>query len=156
MLLEHWQNNETKSRLLLREIGQLVIPYTRKFNFKHGDGSIETVFKDDMSNSIDIIFHQHWGSNVYRYEVEFTVNGDSMQNFKTTTSHFFKIISTVIYSINSFIDIYDPDALIVDGFNKWDNRGQKNKIWLEYAKMNIKNNDYQIGQLSNGFEIRKL
>lgn len=155
MLLEHWQKNRVTRRVLLKEIGQLVVPYTRDFIFKQDSGFIKTNFEDDQSNEIVIMFHQHWGSKVPRYEIEFSVNGFSVQSFKTSIKHFFKIISTVIYCINLFIDKYNPESLLIDGLDKYESPGQKNKIWIEYAKMNIKDRGYKIGHIKNGFEIRK-
>lgn len=32
--------------------------------------------------------------------------------------------------------------------------GQKYKIWLEYIKVNLKNNDYILGKSPNGFSIQ--
>jgi hypothetical protein len=92
------------------------------------------------------------GSN--SFELEFTVNGFSGEAFKTETKHFFKIISTVVQAINEFIEKYQPTQLFIEGEDKLGKEGQKNKIWIQYAKVNIKADDYTLGTFPKGFALQ--
>lgn len=144
--------NEVEQKLL--EIGQLVPPYQENFNFEDRGHMLVADFKDDRGNTIDVRFHRFkQGSS--SFEVEFTVNGFSAQAFKTDTKHFFKVISTVIQAINQFIREYSPAQLWIQGFDKPEKEGQKGKIWLQYAKVNIQANDYILGTQPIGFGLQK-
>lgn len=152
--LNYKQNlNEHEQKLL--EVGQLVQPYEKDFLFNEKGNMIYTDFKDDQKNDISIRFHKFKEGST-GFEVEFNVNGYSGEAFKTDTKHFFKIISTVIQAINEFIEKYQPTQLYIDAFNKPDKEGQKNKIWMQYAKVNLKADDYVIGDQGNGFGIQKI
>jgi len=144
--------NEVEQKLL--EIGQLVQPYETDFLFTERGNTISTDFEDDQKNDIDILFHRFKeGSD--SFEVEFTVNGYSGEAFKTDTKHFFKIISTVVQVINEFIEKYQPTQLYIEAFEKQGKIDQKNKIWIQYAKVNLKADGYVIGNQGNGFGIQK-
>jgi hypothetical protein len=143
--------NEQEQRLF--EIGQLVQPYEKDFLFIEKGIDILTEFKDDQKNNIKVIFHRFKeGSNGFK--IEFTINGFSGEAFKTDTKHFFKIISTVIQAINEFIEKYQPTQLFIEGLDKEYKEGQKNKIWLQYIKVNLNADDYVIGNHKNGFMIQ--
>lgn len=143
--------NEQEQRLF--EIGQLVQPYEKDFLFIEKGIDILIEFKDDQKNNIKVIFHRFKeGSN--GFEIEFTINGFSGEAFKTDTKHFFKIISTVIQAINEFIEKYQPTQLFIEGLDKEYKEGQKNKIWLQYIKVNLNADDYVIGNHKNGFMIQ--
>lgn len=151
--LNYKQNlNEEEQKLL--EIGQLVQPYEKDFWFSEKGNMIYTEFKDDQKNIIDVRFHKFKEGST-GFEVEFTVNGHSGEAFKTDTKHFFKIISTVVQAINEFIEKYQPTQLYIDAFNKPNKEGQKNNIWIQYAKVNLKADGYVIGNQGNGFGIQK-
>ncbi len=144
--------NEDEQKLL--EIGQLVQPYEKDFLFSEKGNMIYTNFKDDQRNDIDVRFHRFKeGSN--SFEVEFNINGFSGEAFKTDTKHFFKIISTVIQAINEFIEKFQPIQLFIEGSDKIGKEGQKDKIWLQYAKVNLNADGYVIGNTHNGFSIQK-
>ena len=151
--LNYKQNlNESEQKLL--EIGQLVPPYQKTFEFEDRGHMFITIFKDDEGNTIDVRFHRFkQGSN--SFEVEFVVNGFSAQAFKTDTKHFFKIISTVVHAINQFIKEHQPDQLYVQGFDKPGKEGQKDKVWLQYAKVNIQADNYTLGISPTGFGLQK-
>jgi hypothetical protein len=113
-----------------------------------------TEFNDDQRNRIRVKFHRFkQGSD--SFEVEFDVNGHSGEAFKTDTKHFFKIISTVVQVINEFIEKYQPTQLYIEAFEKQGKIDQKNKIWIQYAKVNLKADGYVIGNQGNGFGIQK-
>jgi hypothetical protein len=144
--------NEDEQKLL--EIGQLVQPYDTNFLFSESGNTIMTDFNDDQKNRVRVKFHIFKeGSN--SFEVEFDVNGYSGEAFKTDTKHFFKIISTVIQVINEFIEKYQPSQLYIEAFEKQGKIDQKNKIWIQYAKVNLKADGYVIGNQGNGFGIQK-
>lgn len=144
--------NEQEQKLL--EIGQLVQPYEKDFSFNERANTIFADFKDDQRNNISVRFHRfEKGSN--SFEVEFGINGFSGEAFKTDTQHFFKIISTVIQAINEFIEKYQPTQLFIEGADKLGKEGQKDKIWLQYAKVNIKADDYTLGTYPKGFGLQK-
>ena len=144
--------NEDEQKLL--EIGQLVQPYDTNFLFSESGNTIMTDFNDDQKNRVRVKFHRFKeGSN--SFEVEFDVNGYSGEAFKTDTKHFFKIISTVIQVINEFIEKYQPSQLYIEAFEKQGKIDQKNKIWIQYAKVNLKADGYVIGNQGNGFGIQK-
>jgi hypothetical protein len=149
----NYKQNLNEQELKLLEIGQLVQPYETDFTFNEISSMIRTDFKDDQRNNISVRFHRFKpGSD--SFEVEFVINGFSGEAFKTELKHFFKIISTVIQVINEFIEKYNPSQLYIEGFDKQDKIGQKDKIWLQYAKVNIKADDYTLGTTSKGFALQ--
>jgi hypothetical protein len=129
--LNYKQNlNESEQKLL--EIGQRVQPYEKDFLFSEKGNMVYTDFKDEQQNDISVRFHRFKeGSN--GYEVEFTINNQSVEAFKTDLNHFFKIISTVVQVINEFIEKYQPTQLFIEATNKPGKEGQKDKI-LQYIK----------------------
>jgi len=144
--------NEHESKLL--EIGQTVQPYEKDFMFSEKGNMIYTDFKDDQRNNISVRFHRfEKGSN--SFEVEFAINGFSGEAFKTDTKHFFKIISTVVQVIDEFIEKYQPTQLFIEGSDKLGKEGQKDKIWIQYAKVNINADDYTLGTYPKGFGLQK-
>jgi hypothetical protein len=144
--------NEQEQKLL--EIGQLVKPYDTDFLFTESGNTIMTEFNDNQKNRVRVKFHRFKeGSD--SFEVEFDVNGHSGEAFKTDTKHFFKIISTVVQVINKFIEKYKPNQLYIEAFEKQGKIDQKNKIWTQYAKVNLKADGYVIGNQGNGFGIQK-
>ena len=151
--LNYKQNlNESEQKLL--EIGQLVPPYQETFDFEDRGHMFITIFKDNKANTIDVRFHRFkQGSN--SFEVEFVINGFSAQAFKTDTKHFFKIISTVVHAVNQFIKEHQPDQLHIEGFDKPGKEGQKDKVWLQYAKVNIQADSYTLGISPKGFGLQK-
>jgi hypothetical protein len=151
--LNYKQNlNESEQKLL--EIGQLVPPYQEAFDFEDRGHMFITIFKDNKGNTIDVRFHRFkQGSN--SFEVEFVINGFSAQAFKTDTKHFFKIISTVVHAVNQFIKEHQPDQLHIEGFDKPGKEGQKDKVWLQYAKVNIQADNYTLGISPTGFGLQK-
>jgi hypothetical protein len=151
---QNYKQNLNEEEQKLQEIGQLVQPYETDFWFSEKGNMIYTDFQDDQKNNISIKFHRFKEGST-GFEVEFTVNGHSGEAFKTDTKHFFKIISTVVQAINEFIEKYQPTQLYIDAFNKPDKEGQKNKIWMQYAKVNLKADGYIIGNQGSGFGIQK-
>lgn len=150
--LNYKQNlNEQEQKLL--EIGQLVQPYEKDFTFNEIGNMIRTDFRDDQFNDISVRFHRFKPGST-GFEVEFTINNRSVEAFKTDTKHFFKIISTVVQAINVFISRYNPTQLFIEGEDKPDKVGQKNKLWLQYAKVNLNADDYVMGNYKNGFMIQ--
>lgn len=144
--------SETESKL--QEIGQRVQPYDSNFSFTEIGNMIRSDFRDDQRNDISVRFHRFKeGSN--GFEVEFTINNRSVEAFKTDMKHFFKIISTVIQVINEFIEEYNPTQLFIDGEDKPGKEEQKDKLWLQYSKVNLKADDYMIGNYKGGFMIQK-
>ena len=151
---QNYKQNLNESEQKLLEIGQLVQPYDKDFIFTESGNSIMTEFNDDQRNRIRAKFHRFkQGSD--SFEVEFDVNGYSGEAFKTDTKHFFKIISTVVQVINEFIEKYQPTQLYIEAFEKQGKIDQKNKIWIQYAKVNLKADGYVIGNQGNGFGIQK-
>ena len=151
---QNYKQNLNESEQKLLEIGQLVQPYDKDFIFTESGNSIMTEFNDDQRNRIRVKFHRFkQGSD--SFEVEFDVNGYSGEAFKTDTKHFFKIISTVVQVINEFIEKYQPPQLYIEAFEKQGKIDQKNKIWIQYAKVNLKADGYVIGNQGNGFGIQK-
>ena len=151
---QNYKQNLNESEQKLLEIGQLVQPYDKDFIFTESGNSIMTEFNDDQRNRIRVKFHRFkQGSD--SFEVEFTVDGYSGEAFKTDTKHFFKIISTVVQVINEFIEKYQPTQLYIEAFEKQGKIDQKNKIWIQYAKVNLKADGYVIGNQGNGFGIQK-
>lgn len=149
----NWKQNLNEQELKLQEIGQLVQPYTSNFNWKDEGNTIKTEFKDDKNNLIEVMFHRFkQGSN--GFEAEFTVNKQGMEAFKTEMKHFFKIVSTVIYATNNFIKKYKPTQLLIEGLDKEGKEGQKNKIWLQYFKVNVEGDGYTIGNAKKGFMLQ--
>jgi hypothetical protein len=144
--------NEQEQKLL--EIGQRVQPYEKNFVFVEKNIDIFTEFQDDQKNNIKIIFHR-FKEGSESFEVEFTVNGFSGEAFKTDTKHFFKIISTVVEAINEFIDKYQPTQIFIEGYDKLGKQGQKDRIWLQYAKVNLKADNYTLGIHPKGFGLQK-
>lgn len=144
--------NEQEQKLL--EIGQLVQPYEKDFLFSEKGNMVYTDFRDDQRNDISVRFHRFKEGST-GYEVEFTVNNRSVEAFKTDLKHFFKIISTVIQVINEFIESYQPTQLFIEGEDKPDKEGQKDKLWLQYVKVNLNADKYVIGNYKNGFMIQK-
>ncbi len=145
--------NENDQKLL--EIGQLVQPYEKDFLFVELGNIIMTEFNDDQKNRVRIKFHKFKeGSN--SFEVEFDINGFSGEAFKTETKHFFKIISTVVQAINEFIEKYQPTQLFIEGADKLGKEGQKDKIWIQYAKVNLEADNYVLGTYPKGFGLQKI
>jgi len=151
--LKNYRQNLNESEQKLQEIGQLIKPYQNKFKFEEKGNSIFTRFNDDQTNQIRVFFHR-FKTGVNSFEVEFDINNQGVEAFKTTTKHFFKIISTVIAVINQFIEEYQPIQLYIEGLDKKRKVGQKNNIWLQYAKVNIKDQGYAIGLTDNGFMLQ--
>lgn len=151
---ENYKQNLNEQEQKLLEIGQLVQPYKKDFLFSETGNTIMSEFNDDQKNRIKIKFHRFKeGSN--SFEVEFDINGFSGEAFKTETRHFFKIISTVIQAINEFIEKFQPTQLFIEGSDKPSKEGQKDKIWTQYAKVNIKADDYTLGTYPKGFGLQK-
>jgi hypothetical protein len=145
--------NENEQKLL--EIGQLVQPYEKDFLFVELGNTIMTEFNDDQKNRVRIKFHKFKeGSN--SFEVEFDINGFSGEAFKTETKHFFKIISTVVQAINEFIEKYHPTQLFIEGVDKLGKEGQKDKIWIQYAKVNLEADNYVLGTYPKRFGLQKI
>jgi hypothetical protein len=151
---QNYKQNLNESEQKLLEIGQLVQPYDKDFIFTESGNSIMTEFNDDQRNRIRVKFHR-FKQGFDSFEVEFDVNGHSGEAFKTDTKHFFKIISTVVQVINEFIEKYQPTQLYIEAFEKQGKIDQKNKIWIQYAKVNLKADGYVIGNQGNGFGIQK-
>jgi len=148
----NYKQNLNEEELKLQEIGQLVQPYETNFTFQ-GNDTIMTEFNDGGGNMIRVKFHRfQQGSE--SFEVEFDVNGFSGESFKTDTKHFFKIISTVVQVINEFLEKYEPTQIHIDGDDKLGKEGQKNNIWLQYAKVNVKADDYTLGTKPIGFSLQ--
>lgn len=150
---QNYKQNLNESEQKLLEIGQLVQPYDINFSFREVGNTILTYFRDDHQNRIGVMFHR-FKEGSESFEVEFTVNGYSGEAFKTDTKHFFKIISTVVQIINEFIERYQPSQLFIEGDDKLGKKGQKNKIWLQYIKVNLKADNYVVGNNPNGFSIQ--
>lgn len=151
---QNYKQNLNESEQKLLEIGQRVQPYEKDFLFSEVGNAISTNFRDDQQNNVNVIFHRFkQGSN--SFEVEFTVNRFSGEAFKTETKHFFKIISTVVQVINEFIEKFQPSQLYIEAFEKQGKTDQKNKIWIQYAKVNLKADGYIIGNQGEGFGIQK-
>jgi hypothetical protein len=150
----NWKQNLNEQEQKLLEIGQLVQPYISNFNWNEHGNTIQTEFKDDKDNLIEVMFHK-FKQDAAGFEAEFIVNKNSIEAFKTNIKHFFKIISTVIYATNDFIKEYKPTQLFIEGEDKKGKEGQKNKIWLQYFKVNIEGNGYVIGNMNNGFMLQK-
>ena len=152
--LENYRANLNESDSLLREIGELVEPYQKKFTFIESGNTIKTEFPDGNGNKIQVYLHR-FKTGSKSYETEFNVNNMSISRFKTTNTEFFKLISTVIHAINQFIVEYGPTQLYVSGDDTAGKEGQKNNIWLQYAKVNIKDSNYVIGNGPDGFMLQK-
>jgi hypothetical protein len=156
--LKTHQLNLNESQQQLKEIGQRVSPYTKNFNWEQEKDTVHVAFTDDIdkTNEIDVYFHPTDLKNKV-YEIEFNVNKYSGKAFKTDTSHFFKIISTVVEVIEQFIQKYKPFELKIEPDELVGKEKQKYKIWMEYLKANLKDNDYILGKTPNGFiiQIRK-
>lgn len=142
---------------ILSEIVEPVPPYIKKENIEieedseYGDYSFS--FKDEFDNNIKVTFTEY---NDNCFEAEFSVNGDAYDGIKTTMSHYFKILSTVIEIINVFLDEYDPNTIIISGIGTTDLKSeQKNRIYLTYVKNLIKDNEYIVANKNNGFLIQK-
>ena len=56
--------------------------------------------------------------------------------------------------INEFIEKYQPTQLFIEATNKPGKEGQKDKIWLQYIKVNLKADGYVIGNQGDGFSIQ--
>jgi hypothetical protein len=150
---QNFKQNLNESEQKLLEIGQRVQPYDTDFLFGEKGKMVYTDFRDEQKNEISVRFHRFKeGSN--GFEVEFTVNNRSVEAFKTDTKHFFKIISTVVQVINEFIEKYKPTQLFIEGEDKEDKQGQKSTIWLQYIKVNLKADNYVVGNHKNGFMIQ--
>jgi hypothetical protein len=152
--LQNYRDNLTETEFILTEIGQLVTPYKRKFTFTELGNTISTEFIDDAGNTVKVYLHR-FKTGSTSYEAEFNVNGMSISKVKTTKTNFFKIISTVIHSINQFIDEYNPTQIYISGDDTIGKEGQKNNIWLQYAKVNVTDSDYVIGNGPDGFMLQK-
>lgn len=151
---QNYKQNLNESEQKLYEIGQRVSPYDTDFWFYEKGNTISTDFNDDQKNRVTVKFHRFKeGSD--SFEVEFDVNGHSGEAFKTNLNHFFKIISTVVQVINEFIEKYQPTQLFIEAFEKTGKTNQKHKIWVQYAKVNLKADGYVIGNQGNGFGIQK-
>jgi hypothetical protein len=151
---QNYKQNLNESEQKLYEIGQRVQPYEKDFWFSEKGNMIYTDFRDDQRNDISVRFHRFKeGSD--SFEVEFAVNGYSGEAFKTDTKHFFKIISTVVQAINEFIEKFQPSQIFIEGEDKIGKQGQKDRIWIQYAKVNLKANDYVLGTYPKGFGLQK-
>ena len=151
---QNYKQNLNESEQKLYEIGQRVSPYDTNFLFSEKGNMVYTDFNDDQKNRITVKFHRFKEGST-SFEVEFDVNGHSVEAFKTDTKHFFKIISTVVQVINEFIEKYQPTQLYIEAFEKQDKIDQKDKIWIQYAKVNLKADGYVIGNQGSGFGIQK-
>lgn len=150
---QNYKQNLNESEQKLLEIGQLVQPYDTDFTFTERGNTISTDFEDDQKNRVRVKFHK-FKEESDSFEVEFDVNGHSGEAFKTDIKHFFKIISTVVQVINEFIEKYQPTQLYIEAFEKQGKIDQKNKIWIQYAKVNLKADGYVIGNQGDGFGIQ--
>jgi hypothetical protein len=151
---QNYKQNLNESEQKLYEIGQRVQPYEKDFAFIELGNTIMAEFNDDQKNKVRVNFHRFKeGSD--SFEVEFDVNGYSGEAFKTDTKHFFKIISTVVQVINEFIKKYQPTQIFIEGEDKIGKPGQKDKIWVQYAKVNLKADDYVLGTYPKGFGLQK-
>jgi hypothetical protein len=151
---QNYKQNLNESEQKLYEIGQRVQPYEKDFWFNEIGNTIRTEFNDDQKNKIRVKFHR-FKEESDSFEVEFDVNGYSGEAFKTDTKHFFKIISTVVQAINEFIEKYQPTQIFIEGEDKIGKQGQKDRIWIQYAKVNLKADDYVLGTYPKGFGLQK-
>ena len=151
--LKSYQLNLNESQVKLREIGQLVKPYQVNFKFDKEGNTISTNFYDEKNNIIDVYFHKQ-DYKTPTYEVEFNVNKYSDKAFTASTSHFFKIISTVVKIIEQFIEEFHPYQLYIEPDEVLGKNNQKYNIWLQYLTVNLKNKDYILGKIPNGFKLQ--
>jgi hypothetical protein len=151
--LKTYQLNLNESQTKLKEIGQRVIPYTTNFSWVETPQQIKVEFKDHIGNTISVFFHIT-DAKYKIYEVEFNVNRHSRKAFKTNSSHFFKIISTVVEVVEQFIEKYSPFELQIEPDELVGKDAQKYNIWWEYLKVNIKDKGYILGKTPNGFTIQ--
>ena len=115
--------------------------FKTQFNFQDdGYGIKSENFKDSQGNKIQVIFHK---MRREYYEVDFTVNGSSLENLDINYSlkEYTSLISTVFKCIEQFINEYSPEGLNIEGedsFTKQEKgkEGQKNAIY-KYALKNI-------------------
>ena len=144
----------TESVKKLQEIGQRVSPYTTNFNWnQRSNGQVAVEFDNEQDNTISVYFHPVDIKHGI-YEIEFNVNRYNSKAFKTSTTHFFKIISTVVEVVEQFIEKYKPFQLNIEPDELVGKSGQKYRIWMEYLKANIKDQGYILGKTPNGFTIQ--
>lgn len=152
--LKTYKLNLNESQKKLQEIGQRLIPFQKEFEFTQGLQGIQSEFDDPQNNKIKVIFYEIKSSC---FEIDFEVNGTSFgDDVKMEVKQFFLIISTVVECVNNFIQEFDPNQLKIQGSDKTGKEGQKDKIWMEYIKVNIKDNNYIFGIESDGsFGLQK-
>ena len=141
---------------LLNEIGQRVEPYLGRDQITFEEnmhGELHFEFDDHESNKIDVKFIESTYKNGNVYDVDFSVNNDSYQKFKTS---YFKILSTVIEVVNKFLIEKDPYMVRVNGVDKDpDHKGQKDKIYKMYAKAMVDGTEYLVADTASGFVLSK-
>jgi hypothetical protein len=116
-------------------------PFQNKFTFLDSGYEIKCKsFKDSQENNIQVIFHK---MNKGYYEIDFTVNGNSLENtdIEYTVKEYSSLISTIFKCVEQFMKEYSPLGLNIEGedsFIKQDKgkKGQKNAIY-KYALQDI-------------------
>jgi 5-hydroxyisourate hydrolase-like protein (transthyretin family) len=151
--LKTYQINLNENQIKLKEIGQRVKPYSTNFNWVIDGNLIKTEFTDENKHLIEVFFHPVDIKNKI-YEIEFNIDKYSSQAFKTSSSHFFKIISTVVEIVEQFINKFKPFVLVIEPDELKGKGEQKRKIWMEYLKVNLSNVDYILGKSPYGFNIQ--
>lgn len=144
---------------LITEIGQRVEPYVKREQIKFQENvhrELHFEFDDHEGNKIDVKFLESVYKSGSVFDVDFSVNNDSYQNFKTTMGHYFKILSTVIEVVNTFLKEEDPYMVKVNGVDKDpEHKGQKDKIYKMYAKSMVDDTDYLVCDTASGFVLSK-
>ena len=115
-------------------------PFKTDFHFTDSGYGIKCdPFEDNQGNKIQVIFHK---MRKECYEVDFTVNGSSMENLDINYPliEYTPLIATVFKCVEQFIKEYSPQALNIEGedsFSKQEKgkEGQKNLIY-KYALKN--------------------
>lgn len=137
------------------------LPFKTTFEFKNTDDEIKcNPFKDNQGNRIQVIFHKMRNEC---YEVDFTVNGNSLENLNISYSikEYTSLISTIFKCIEQFLNDYNPNGLDMVGVESSDKieagkKGQKNVIYKYALKgINLPSNYVLLTNKSGGSQILK-
>ena len=132
-------------------------PIMSSFNFTgDGDDIVTNKFKDHKGNSIQILLHK---IKEDKYELDFTVNGNSFDNLNVeyTVKDYSILLNTVAKAVSQFLVEYNPKTVFMDGYDserkkltKSDSDGQKNRLYNYFVSQLEPNDNYGVDKTKFG------
>lgn len=153
------------SEVLLREIGESNIePYEYYFIDEYRaefivDSSFKVDVKFDKLKRIDYLYFvpDFLKSSLNEmYNIEFSIGGNDIQQFKSNSTILLKILSTVYKIMVDFINKNNPQSLLIHPTEKDSNKNQKSDLYKAFLSKSLsKIPNYSYSPTVGGFLVYK-